>query len=478
MAEFYYLNNNNEQQGPVSKDVLKNTIKPETLVWRAGLSNWVPADSLDELKDLFLPAPAAPVAEETAPVAEETVIEEKPAPKAEETEIEEKPALEAPITAKPEPEAEEAVIEEKPAPEVPVAAKPEPAAPVAKPTPAAPAAKPAPAAPVAAKPAPAAPVAAKPAPAAPVAAKPAPAAPIAAKPAPAAPVAAKPAPAAPVAAKPAPAAPVAPVAAKPAPAAPVKAVPAPAKPAPAAPAKTVPTSKPATVPTSAVQQPKKSNKKLYIIGGIVGGILLLVIIGIVGTAIWWYTTQKNLDDYNYSTDTEEVVYNDYEEQVEEAAPAEEVRKGFEEVDMPHAGQFNMGIELANMAAGEHFVGTYKGMTVGDFDDISYKLTKAGKQMKYDRDGYRYQFFFDGSVTDDSSTITGVAVSTDLTGQPASKYDLVTDFEDVFEEMTLSKSGNNYITDIGSYVSCGYVGSRFYVYYYYENAPDKSPAPRK
>lgn len=429
MAEFYYLNNNNEQQGPVSKDVLKNTIKPETLVWRAGLSNWVPADSLDELKDLFLPAHAAPVAEETAPVAEETVIEEKPAPKAEETEIEEKPALEEPVTAKPEPEAEEAVIEEKPALEVPVAAKPAPVAPVAKPAPAAPAA------PVAAKPAPAAPVAAKPAPAAPVAAKPTPAAP-------------------------------------------VKAVPAPAKPAPAAPVKTVPTSKPTTVPTSAVQQPKKSNKKLYIIGGIVGGILLLVIIGIVGTAIWWYTAQKNLDDYNYSTDTEEVVYNDYEEQVEEAAPAEEVRKGFEEVDMPHAGQFNMGIELANMAAGEHFVGTYKGMTVGDFDDISYKLTKAGKQMKYDRDGYRYQFFFDGSVTDDSSTITGVAVSTDLTGQPASKYDLVTDFEDVFEEMTLSKSGNNYITDIGSYVSCGYVGSRFYVYYYYENAPDKSPAPRK
>ncbi|MBQ0121430.1 MAG: hypothetical protein KBT13_10005 [Bacteroidales bacterium] len=227
-----------------------------------------------------------------------------------------------------------------------------------------------------------------------------------------------------------------------------------------------------------MQPPKKSNKNLFIIGGIVGGILLLVIIGIVGTAIWWYTAQKNLDDYNYSTDTEEVVYNDYEEQAEEAAPVEEVRKGFEEVDMPPAGQFNMGIELANMAAGEHFAGTYKGMTVGDFDDISYKLTKAGKQMKYDRDGYRFQFFFDGSVTDDSSTITGVAVSSDLTGQPASKYELVTDFEDVLEEMILSKSGNNYITNIDSYVSCGYVGSRFYVYYYYENAPDKSPAPRK
>ena len=414
MADFYYLTNNNEQQGPVSKDALKNVIKPETLVWRAGLSNWVPADSLDELKDLFQPAPAAPAAA-PAPAAEETVIMERSEPAA-------------------------------------PAANPAPAAPAAKPAPAAPAAKPAPAAPVAAKPAPAAPVAAKPAPAAPVAAKPAPAAPVAAKPAPAAPVAAKPAPAAPVAAKPAPA------------------KPAPVKPAPAP--------KPVTASTSAVQPPKKSNKNLFIIGGIVGGILLLVIIGIVGTAIWWYTAQKNLDDYNYSTDTEEVVYNDYEEQAEEAAPVEEVRKGFEEVDMPPAGQFNMGIELANMAAGEHFAGTYKGMTVGDFDDISYKLTKAGKQMKYDRDGYRFQFFFDGSVTDDSSTITGVAVSTDLTGQPASKYDLVTDFEDVFEEMTLSKSGNNYITDIGSYVSCGYVGSRFYVYYYYENAPDKSPAPRK
>ena len=434
MADFYYLTNNNEQQGPVSKDALKNVIKPETLVWRAGLSNWVPADSLDELKDLFQPAPAAPAAA-PAPAAEETVIMERSAP-----------------AAAPAPAAEETVIMEKS----------EPAAPVANPAPAAPAAKPA-AAPVA-KPAPAAP-AAKPAPAAPVAAKPAPAAPVAAKPAPAAPVAAKPAPAAPVAAKPAPAAPVA---AKPAPAAPAK--PAPVKPAPAP--------KPVTASTSAVQPPKKSNKNLFIIGGIVGGILLLVIIGIVGTAIWWYTAQKNLDDYNYSTDTEEVVYNDYEEQAEEAAPVEEVRKGFEEVDMPPAGQFNMGIELANMAAGEHFAGTYKGMTVGDFDDISYKLTKAGKQMKYDRDGYRFQFFFDGSVTDDSSTITGVAVSSDLTGQPASKYELVTDFEDVLEEMILSKSGNNYITNIDSYVSCGYVGSRFYVYYYYENAPDKSPAPRK
>ncbi len=53
MSQWYYLVNN-EQQGPVSSDELKElaangTITPDTHVWREGLDDWQPARMVQEL---------------------------------------------------------------------------------------------------------------------------------------------------------------------------------------------------------------------------------------------------------------------------------------------------------------------------------------------------------------------------------------------------------------------------------------------
>lgn len=60
MAEYYYLDSANEQRGPVSKESLKDSVTPATLVWREGLNGWVAASAIDELKDLFRSATPPP----------------------------------------------------------------------------------------------------------------------------------------------------------------------------------------------------------------------------------------------------------------------------------------------------------------------------------------------------------------------------------------------------------------------------------
>ena len=52
-AEYYFVVNG-QQQGPFPKEELrKYNISPDTLVWRAGMTNWVKATELPELADLF-----------------------------------------------------------------------------------------------------------------------------------------------------------------------------------------------------------------------------------------------------------------------------------------------------------------------------------------------------------------------------------------------------------------------------------------
>lgn len=46
-----------QQAGPFVREELKvHNIKPETMVWRVGLDNWVAASALPELSELFVPA--------------------------------------------------------------------------------------------------------------------------------------------------------------------------------------------------------------------------------------------------------------------------------------------------------------------------------------------------------------------------------------------------------------------------------------
>lgn len=56
MNEYYYIDINNKQQGPVSPTLFRQLgVTAGTLVWTAGMEKWLPAGDIDELKDFILP---------------------------------------------------------------------------------------------------------------------------------------------------------------------------------------------------------------------------------------------------------------------------------------------------------------------------------------------------------------------------------------------------------------------------------------
>lgn len=67
MANYFYLNARNEQQGPVAAEkLLENGVTKNTLVWKEGMSQWEPAGNVAELSSLFAgqqtpPPPVPPV---------------------------------------------------------------------------------------------------------------------------------------------------------------------------------------------------------------------------------------------------------------------------------------------------------------------------------------------------------------------------------------------------------------------------------
>lgn len=57
METSYFMIIDGQQAGPFVREELKvHNIKPETMVWRVGLDNWVAASALPELSELFVPA--------------------------------------------------------------------------------------------------------------------------------------------------------------------------------------------------------------------------------------------------------------------------------------------------------------------------------------------------------------------------------------------------------------------------------------
>lgn len=75
--EFYILTNN-IKQGPFSLDELASqNITPNTLAWRTGLSDWIPAKDIPELAELLnnLP-PETPYQRETIPPMPKTWLTE------------------------------------------------------------------------------------------------------------------------------------------------------------------------------------------------------------------------------------------------------------------------------------------------------------------------------------------------------------------------------------------------------------------
>ncbi len=65
----YYLHNGTEQEGPFSVEELKaKNISRQTPVWHEGLTDWVNAETILELKDIFTAAPPPYVASTPPPV--------------------------------------------------------------------------------------------------------------------------------------------------------------------------------------------------------------------------------------------------------------------------------------------------------------------------------------------------------------------------------------------------------------------------
>lgn len=56
MGKYFYLNAQNEQNGPVEAGELKSFgVTENTLVWSQGMPQWAPAGEVEELKGLFVP---------------------------------------------------------------------------------------------------------------------------------------------------------------------------------------------------------------------------------------------------------------------------------------------------------------------------------------------------------------------------------------------------------------------------------------
>lgn len=70
MNDYFYLDANNQQQGPVSPDRFAALgVTAETLVWCNGMKDWAPAGSVAELAQLFHPSAEASSASPQQPVA-------------------------------------------------------------------------------------------------------------------------------------------------------------------------------------------------------------------------------------------------------------------------------------------------------------------------------------------------------------------------------------------------------------------------
>ena len=61
MENYFYLNEKNEQKGPVSpEELISNGVTKNTLVWKNGMAQWLPAGEVSELANLFTDTPPTP----------------------------------------------------------------------------------------------------------------------------------------------------------------------------------------------------------------------------------------------------------------------------------------------------------------------------------------------------------------------------------------------------------------------------------
>lgn len=150
----------------------------------------------------------------------------------------------------------------------------------------------------------------------------------------------------------------------------------------------------------------------------------------------------------------------------EQASAEENSNG-----MPINPFDSYATQLAKMASTGSFFGIREGDTA-DKVKAMYGGSAEGIQRKAYHKGWNLQFFFDGSASRSSSVITGIAAS-----RAASAFDACNEFDQLMGLTCESNGYTTFITHNGCYVSSGRSRGKFYVYFYFPNAPKKDPAPR-
>ena len=216
-----------------------------------------------------------------------------------------------------------------------------------------------------------------------------------------------------------------------------------------------------------------NNSKKIIIAAVVA--LLLIGGGVAAYFLLGSNSHRSRVDDD-EDETEEVI----EAKAEEAPAKEEEPMATSYTNVPLPKGDDMGARLADMAAKRNFAGTHPGMTAGELGSTLYEGTVSGRQFKLNRPPYLMQMFFDGSPKKPNSVITGIAVSCDMDYEYISRETACRDFENRLSELGLERAadGRSFISRYGAYVSGGYARSRFYIYYYYPNAPEKGPAPRK
>lgn len=68
MENYFYLNEKNEQKGPISpEELISNGVTKNTLVWKNGMAQWLPAGEVHELAKLFTNETSTPSTPPTIP---------------------------------------------------------------------------------------------------------------------------------------------------------------------------------------------------------------------------------------------------------------------------------------------------------------------------------------------------------------------------------------------------------------------------
>lgn len=83
MAGQWYYDKNGQQLGPVPTNQLQSLIQSgqlrgNDLVWREGMTDWMPLGSIPELAQLLPPAPIAPAGRQPPPAREDDEYEDSP----------------------------------------------------------------------------------------------------------------------------------------------------------------------------------------------------------------------------------------------------------------------------------------------------------------------------------------------------------------------------------------------------------------